>query len=316
MISNNMENFSKTELENERWKDIFGYEGVYQVSDLGRVRSKHSGEWKVLKLQKSSNGYLFIKMHKDGKGKLHLVHRLVAQAFIPNDNIFNTEVNHIDMDRQNDRMNNLEWCDRQYNITFSSKRRKIKDLYNPDLSYQENIGLFKKQGIDCCDSTLWNLRRDLGLNGSNRQYVRNKIKDIYRPDLTIKQNIELFKENGVECSDITVQRLRRDLGLNGSNRQYVRNKIKDIYDPNLTYEQNIEVFRANGIECCRDTVRKLRKDLGLNKPCPQNVRNKVKDIYDPNLTYKENLEIFKANGVECSTQVIQSIRKELGLTKK
>lgn len=82
-------------ISTEQWRDIAGYEGVYQVSDLGRVRSHKSGEWIVMKGGTNSWGYLNVGLCKDGKRKVFSVHRLVAQAFITNDNIFNNEINHI-----------------------------------------------------------------------------------------------------------------------------------------------------------------------------------------------------------------------------
>lgn len=177
-----MENFSKTELKNEKWKDIDGYNGAYQVSDLGRVRSKKYGRWKVLRARKNTNGYLSLMLCKNGNAKRFSVHRLVADAFIANDNIFNTEVNHKDENKQNNRVSNLEWCDRQYNMTYNGlryrskhhhpkyKQTKIKDIYDPNLTYDQNIEVLMANGIECSTFTLWKLRQDLGLikNNSNK----------------------------------------------------------------------------------------------------------------------------------------------------
>lgn len=90
----------KLDFEIEEWRDIKQYEGLYQVSNLGRVRSR----FKVLKTFDNGNGYLKVVIRK----KNHYVHRLVADAFIQNS--FNkNEVNHKDMDRGNNRADNLEW---------------------------------------------------------------------------------------------------------------------------------------------------------------------------------------------------------------
>ena len=174
--------YTDIELKNEKWKDIFGYDGMYQVSDLGRVRSKKYGRWKVLKNGTTGSGYLTVCLFKDNKVNGLLVHRLVASAFIPNDNIFNTEINHLNEDKTDNRAINLEWCNRKYNVTyndihhrkkkhkkhncpkqFNCKRRKLAKLYRPDLTYQQNIDLFKGQGINCSCLTIWNIRKDLGL---------------------------------------------------------------------------------------------------------------------------------------------------------
>lgn len=221
--------YTVAELEQERWKPIFGYDGMYEVSDLGRVRSKHSGEWKVRRANKVGSGYLSITLSKDGKKNMCIVHRLVARYFIENDNIFNTEVNHINEDKTDNRASNLEWCDRQYNNTYNDihhrrtvnrntpkhyncKRSKLKDIYNPDISIAENIELFRENGIECSRDTVWKLRKDLNLKGRSN-WKRNEIKDLYNPNLSIKENLKVFKENCVECSYNTVMRLKKDLGL-------------------------------------------------------------------------------------------------------
>lgn len=168
-----MKEFTDTELANEQWRDIEGYDGAYQVSDLGRVRSRKSGEWKVMRPGKNNNGYQQVDLCKDGKVKRFLIHRLVAQVFIPNDDETKTQINHINECKSENRVRNLEWCTARYNLTYKNihyrrnnpnyKRRKIKDLYRPDLSIQKNIELFKEQGIDCSQPTISKLRRELGI---------------------------------------------------------------------------------------------------------------------------------------------------------
>lgn len=263
--------YTDIELKNERWKDIFGYEGVYQVSDLGRVRSKKYGDWRVIDGSKDSRGYLQVGLYKGKKAKLLSVHRLVAQAFIDNTDETKTIINHRNEDKTDNRASNLEWCDYQYNSTYNDinlrrnngKRRKIKPLYNPELTINENIEVFKSNGIECNEKTVRNLRKDLKLERPCRHPLRDKIKELYRPELSIDDNLELFRANGIDCSSWTVKRLRKDLGLNGSRQNYKLNKIKDLYNPNLSYRQNLEIFRANGIECCINSLYKLRKELGL-----------------------------------------------------
>ena len=162
--------YTDIELKNEKWKDIEGYDGMYQVSDLGRVRSKNSGEWKVMSTSKNNSGYLMVQLSKDGKKKHFLVHRLVASAFIPNSDESKTQINHKNEIKSDNRVSNLEYCTAQYNLTYNdlhhkrnTKRRKLEKLYRPDLTYQQNIDLFKGQGINCSWFTLWKIRKDLGL---------------------------------------------------------------------------------------------------------------------------------------------------------
>ena len=104
----------------EIWKDIEGYGGKYQVSNLGNVRSfavdKKAG--KLLGQRLNHKGYPVVYLH-DGKPKTCVVHRLVAKAFIPNPNNL-PQVNHKDEDKTNNRVNNLEWCTNDYNIHYGT----------------------------------------------------------------------------------------------------------------------------------------------------------------------------------------------------
>lgn len=129
----------------EIWKDIEGYEGFYQVSNIGRVRSldrfvngNHITcdyqfmKGKILKLRKNRSGYWIVMLRKNSSYKGMLVHRLVAQAFIPNpDNL--PFINHKDENPANPIVTNLEWCTPKYNINYGhcvekgtlSKYRKV-----------------------------------------------------------------------------------------------------------------------------------------------------------------------------------------------
>lgn len=102
----------------EVWKDIEGYNGKYQVSNYGNVRS--FSKWKngrLLKFGTNSHGYYTVNLVKDGRKSVKIVsvHRLVAMAFIENPGMVR-EVNHIDGDKKNNRVDNLEWVDRYENI--------------------------------------------------------------------------------------------------------------------------------------------------------------------------------------------------------
>lgn len=109
----------------EKWKCIKGYElyPIYQVSNYGRVKRLNSNEHKILK-PFYKQGYLYIGLCKDGKQKQFRLHRLVAEAFIPNPNNL-PEVNHKDEDKTNNRADNLEWCTSKENTNYGSRNSKI-----------------------------------------------------------------------------------------------------------------------------------------------------------------------------------------------
>ena len=109
----------------EIWKNIEGYEGKYQVSNLGRVKSM-IGQEKVLHPKKHRNGHLQIGLHKDKKRKTMYIHRLVAQAFIPKpDNL--PCVNHKDENPNNNNVDNLEWCTQKYNCNYGTRVDRIME---------------------------------------------------------------------------------------------------------------------------------------------------------------------------------------------
>ena len=112
----------------EKWKNIAGYEGKYQISSLGRVKSlnyRNTRKKKIIKLKKEKNGYIRVGLHYKGKQNLKSVHRLVAEAFIPNPNNYPI-INHKDENKQNNRVDNLEWCTIKYNNNYGTRIEKAK----------------------------------------------------------------------------------------------------------------------------------------------------------------------------------------------
>lgn len=106
----------------EIWKDISGYEGLYQASSFGRILSLKRGI--ILKQQLNPSGYYYVALSKDGKAKRFLVSRLIAKTFIPNpDNL--PEVNHKDENTKNNVVENLEWCDQAYNNTYGTRIKRV-----------------------------------------------------------------------------------------------------------------------------------------------------------------------------------------------
>lgn len=107
----------------EIWKDILGYEGHYQVSNLSRIKSlprKWVDKERIVNGSLMRDGYIRVLLKIMGKGKLAALHRLVAIAFIPNP-LNLPQVNHIDAVKTNNKLSNLEWCTQSYNITHAVK---------------------------------------------------------------------------------------------------------------------------------------------------------------------------------------------------
>lgn len=111
----------------EVWKDIEGYEGIYKISNYGRVKSLERKDClgriikeKILKLREDKDGYLLITLHKNKKVKTFKVHRLVAEAFITNPNNYPI-INHKDENPSNNHASNLEWCTQKYNCNYGNR---------------------------------------------------------------------------------------------------------------------------------------------------------------------------------------------------
>lgn len=130
----------------EIWKDIKGYEGLYQVSNKGRVKSLDRYVLRngntlfvrgVILSQLNNRGYLTVRLCNSGKYKNYFVHRLVANAFIHNDNNY-FEINHIDENKHNNYVENLEWCDRKYNINYGSRADKFSNSMKGKLAGKNN----------------------------------------------------------------------------------------------------------------------------------------------------------------------------------
>lgn len=146
----------------EEFRDITGYEGLYQASDLGRIKSlerkvKTKNGYrivreKILKTSKDKNGYLLVNLHKNNKMKTHRVHRIIAQTFIPNhENL--PQINHIDENTTNNSVNNLEWCSLVYNINYgtgiyrrSEKSKKKVCQYDLNGNYIQTWNSIKDAG--------------------------------------------------------------------------------------------------------------------------------------------------------------------------
>lgn len=165
-------------MDKEVWKNINGYEGLYQVSNLGRIKSlrrfKSDHSKKVLVKERfllghtrrpNTNDYLNVVLSKNGECKRYAIHRLVAQEFIDNPN-GKPQVNHIDGNKQNNRADNLEWCTNQENCrhyVLNDLHKKHKRIVQCDLSgeklrtwelfvdIENELGIDKRLIHRCCN---------------------------------------------------------------------------------------------------------------------------------------------------------------------
>lgn len=164
----------------EIWRDIKDYEGLYQVSNFGRVRSLGNGnsnrsKVKILK-PGNTRGYLRVCLCKDGKEKNFLVHRLVAEAFIPNP-LNLPQVNHKSEDKKDSRVENLEWCDHKYNMNYGTRNKSISKK-NTNGKLSKPVLQYSQDGTLICEwVSASEIERQLG-------YIRGGISNCCRGETT------------------------------------------------------------------------------------------------------------------------------------
>lgn len=136
----------------EKWKDIYfeengvewDFRGIYQVSNFGRVKSLKFGKEKILKQLKDKFGYLSVILCKNGKQKSFRIHRLVAHLFLSDTYFDGAQVNHKDENKQNNYVNNLEWCTHEYNLNYGTRNeRAYKTRIRKIAQYDSYYNLIK-----------------------------------------------------------------------------------------------------------------------------------------------------------------------------
>jgi hypothetical protein len=238
-------------MKEEIWKEIEGYNGDYLISNHGRVKSfkGKSKKGKILKTWKSNSGYLRICL----KNKKFSIHRLVAESFIKNSNpnIFN-EVNHIDENKENNYFENLEWCDRQYNIEYS-KSKSYKILF-PD-GHEEiifNLNKFCKN----YNLNLGSVSKSIKTGGFVKKY---KILETIEKDGKVKKMKKTYKP------------FYKILGPN-NNIEIIDNLSKFCKNNNLKSTSLSQTFNRGTMYKGFKIVEKMDKNGILKKA--KNIKNK------------------------------------------
>lgn len=151
----------------EIWKDIPGYEGLYQASNLGNIRSLYNYRKYNILTQNIKRGYYQIGLRKNGIRKWHQVQRLIASSFIPNPNNL-PQVNHKNENKLDNRVENLEWCSVSYNNSYGTRIQRVKNKVAKPILQFDLDGNFIKQY-----SSLMDASRELKISPSNISQCAN-----------------------------------------------------------------------------------------------------------------------------------------------
>ena len=158
-------------MKNEEWRDVVGYEGLYQVSSEGRIKSLKWNKERILKPITDHYGYQGVNLYAGGKRKMHKVHRLVCQSFHDNpDN--KPQVNHINEIKTDNRASNLEWATAMENSNFGTRNERIgKKLA---ITKSKPVGQYTRDGelIKIWPSTI-EAKRQAGFSQGNINQVVN-----------------------------------------------------------------------------------------------------------------------------------------------
>lgn len=206
----------------EIWKDIKEYENLYQVSNIGRVKSlnyNHTGREEILKCTKAKNGYIYI----DFKRKKYLVHRLVAQAFIPNPFGF-PYINHKDENPSNNCVSNLEWCTQKHNMNWGTVKERISETHRGMKQTEETIN-----------------KRVSKLIGHNvSEITRNKIGNANRNGKCSKPVLQYDLDGNLIAEFPSTMEIERKLGfLNSNIGLCCRGKYKQAYGYKWRYKESV-----------------------------------------------------------------------------
>lgn len=230
------------------WREVKEYEGYYQVSDTGLIRSvdRHivfsdgrERDYKGINLhiKNDKSGYPIVKLNRHGKNTRYFVHRLVAIAFLPNP-LNLPQINHKDENHANNKVDNLEWCDGKYNVRYSLAV-KVKQ-YDKNGNYlrtwdcmqdiQQELGIATPNIIQCCKRKAktaggfcWNYESDgcfsneLILSDEEKEKRNHSNRKTYYKDhkATLAYKREWYKRNREKCKEYAKRYMeRKKLSMN------------------------------------------------------------------------------------------------------
>lgn len=158
----------------EQWLDISGYEGFYQISNFGRVKSFYFKNPRILKPHKVK-GYSNVELYKNKKKKQFYIHRLVMENFCPIENMNVLDVNHKDEDKSNNHISNLEWMTHKDNLNYGSRAEKARmKMQGKNSSRSKKVRCIEKNVIY---EALREAERQLGIPATNiSKACKGKIK--------------------------------------------------------------------------------------------------------------------------------------------
>lgn len=197
-----LKNLSLENLPEEEWRDVVGYEGLYQVSNLGRVKSIIKE--RIMAQHDNGNGYLTVSLSMKGKIKKEYIHRLVAEAFIPNPND-KPEVNHLNLKKNDNNIQNLEWNTKKENMNHARCNGVFKDVkvyqYSLDGVYEKEFNSLKEAATFHNVKSIGDICRSCK---GQRKICKNHIFIYYKSDKILIPKKE-FKRVIAKKQDVTIE---------------------------------------------------------------------------------------------------------------